>query len=50
MQESGGTVSALGELGENPLYNEAIASLSEHERHTMYVGMVKAAFEMAEIM
>ena len=49
VSEDGAPVSALGELGENPLFNEAIASLSENERHAMYLGMVKSAFEMAEI-
>lgn len=49
--ESGpGVTSALGDPNENPLYNEAIAALSEADRHAMYMGMVRSAFEMAEIL
>ncbi len=41
--------SALGDPDHNPLFNEAVASLSDEERHDMYVGMVRTALEMAEV-
>lgn len=41
--------SVLGDPDYNPLYNEAVAALSDQERRSMYEGMFRTALQMAEV-